>query len=106
MATNYKILGKANGGPMAPSTAYTVPTGKYAVISSAVLTNNSAGSSTFNVILGGAPLGTSSLVYSLPIAAYSRVSFNWGITLAAGELMQVNGGQSCTLTLFGSEVDV
>lgn len=106
MATVYKILGKANSGPMAPVTAYTAPSGKYAVVSSAVLTNNTSGPNTFNVYVNGGGLGTSYLAYSLSIPGYSRMSFNWGITLAAGEGLAVNGGNSCTLTVFGSEVDV
>jgi hypothetical protein len=106
MATTYKILGRAVGAPAAPNTVYTVPTGKYAVISTFTLTNDSASSNSFSVYITGGTLGAVTLIYGITIPGGSRMSFSWGLALSAGEALKVNGGNTCTLVAFGSEVDI
>lgn len=106
MATVYKILGRATGAPAPPNTAYTVPTGKYAVISTFTLTNDTANSNSFSVYITGGTLGAATLIYGITIPGGGRMSFSWGLTLSAGEALKVNGGTTCTLVAFGSEVDV
>lgn len=110
MATTYKILGRAVGGPAPAATAYTVPAGKMAVISTFSLTNNSNVSNGFSVYLtpdAGTSGQTSNQIMSgINLEPYSRASFSWGMTLSAGQTLKVNGGNSCTLIVFGSEIDV
>lgn len=110
MATTYKILGRAVGGPAPAATAYTVPAGKMAVISTFSLTNNSNNFSTFSVYLtpDASTGGTTSnqIISGMTIQGYSRVAFSWGLTLSAGQTLKVNGGTGGTLIVFGSEIDV
>lgn len=110
MATTYKILGRGTGGPAPAATVYTVPAGKVAVISTFSLSNNTNGSNTFSVYITDTAAtagGTTNQVLSgVTLAANSRAAFSWGVTLTAGQTFKVNGGGSCTLIVFGSEIDV
>lgn len=110
MATTYKILGRGTGGPAPATTAYTVPTGKVAVISTLSVSNNSGASNNINVYLTPDAATSASvsnaLLYSVAFAANSRASFSWGLTLTAGQTFKINGGASATLIVFGSEIDV
>lgn len=110
MATTYKILGRGTGGPAPAATAYTVPAGKCAVISTFSLSNNSSGSNTFSVYItdtaGTAGATSNQILSGVTLAGNSRAAFTWGITLTAGQTFKVNGGTSCTLIVFGSEIDV
>lgn len=110
MATTHKILGRAVGGPIAAVTCYTVPAGKVAIISTFSLTNNTSGANTFSVYVtpdaatGGA--SSNAILSGVSLAGNSRAAFSWGLTLTAGQTLKVNGGTSCTLIAFGSEIDV
>jgi hypothetical protein len=105
MATTYKILGRATGGPAPAQTAYTVPSGKVAVVSSLVLYNSNGGPITFGLYISD---GTTqrALAQSSPLATNTRISMTYGIVLEAGWRLLVNGSGSVVLHVFGSEMDV
>lgn len=105
MATTYKILGRASGGPAAPATVYTVPTGKAAVVSNIVLYNANGGAITASVYISD---GTTqrTLMQGEAMATNTRVSHTYGITLGAGWRLLVNGSGSVIMHVFGSEMDV
>jgi hypothetical protein len=105
MATTYKILGRVTGGPSAPATAYTVPTGKVAVISSLVFYNANGGAITFSLYISD---GTTqrTLTQGSPLATNSRMSMTYGLVLEAGWKLLVNGSGSVALHVFGSEMDI
>jgi len=109
LATTYKILGRGTGGPAPASTAYTVPAGKVAVISTFSVSNNNNASITASVYLtpdaatGGS--NSNQIISGSTFAARSRAGFTWGLTLTEGQTLKVNGSNSVTLIVFGSEID-
>ena len=112
MATSYKILGQANFGNV-NTTLYTVPTGKQSTVSSITFICGDTGAGNYiriHAVKSGQSIGLENMIYRVNSAEYlGSYSFSDGITLAAGESIQVRGntaGESNqTATVFGCEMD-
>jgi hypothetical protein len=88
-------------------TAYTVPAGKEAVVSTLVMTNLGSAATTYRVAV--IPSGTSLtkndlLFFDVPITGNSVQTITIGMTLAAGDVVRVAADNAnVNATLFGSE---
>ncbi len=109
MAVSHKVLAQSKPAANTATTLYTVPSGagNYAVISSLVINNVSADSTSVRVAIR--PAGETLedkhyIIFNNGIAAYASQVFTIGITLAATDVVtvfDVNGKAS--FNLFGSE---
>jgi hypothetical protein len=108
MATTYKILGQITGslsGSMA--TLYTVPGATQTVVSSLVISNQSSTATPYRI--AAIPSGTSLeaknyLAFNVAISGSDSTALTLGITLGAGDFIQVSGVPTGSFSLFGSEI--
>jgi hypothetical protein len=88
-------------------TAYTVPAGKEAVVSTLAITNFAGTAATYRVavIKSGDTLSSENILFlDTPIAASTTQAITIGMTLAAGDVVRVAGSTAyINATLFGSE---
>jgi hypothetical protein len=112
MATAYKVLGQvatATLGSTTEGTLYTVPSSTSTVVSSLVICNQAASSATFRIaVRPSADESTAAkhwIVYGTTVAASDSTVITMGLTLAAGDKIQVFGS-SATLSFsaYGSEI--
>lgn len=109
MATTYKVLGQVNPGDTAVNDLYTVPSATSAVVSTITATNVTGAPSAISVFVvpDGDTAGTgNALVYEAELVANAIQAFTLGITLSAGDKLQVQIGTSSAVTFqaFGSEL--
>lgn len=109
MATEYKILGQSNPAATTETTLYTAPAGKSTVVSSLVVCNQAASSATFRIATRPAAEGTTTaknwIVYGATVAAADSTTLTLGITLAAGDKIQIYGSTATlSFTAYGSEI--
>jgi hypothetical protein len=111
MAFGYKILGLKNGDATT-QVAYTVPTGKNAIISSLVIYagEDNMQYSIFVVPSGATRTSQHRILNSTSMTGGSTHSHQFGITLAAGDAIHFYGSApgetSINLFVFGTEADV
>jgi len=106
MATTYKILGQITGSS-ATSSLYTVPGSTQTVVSSLVAANRSTSNSTFWIaaLPSGSTLDPKHyLAFNVAISASDSTALTLGITLNAGDFIQVSGLATGSFSLFGSEI--
>jgi len=106
MATTYKILGQITGSS-ATSSLYTVPGATQTVVSSLVAANRSTSNSTFWIAAipsGGTLDPKHYLAFNVPISASDSTALTLGITLNAGDFIQISGLATGSFSLFGSEI--
>lgn len=106
MPTTYKILGQITGSS-ATSSLYTSPAGTQTVVSSLIVNNRATAVSTYWIaaIPSGSTLASSSwLAFNVPISGSDSTALTLGITLGAGDYLQVSGVPSGSFSLFGSQI--
>lgn len=113
MPNTYKVLGHVydDFGANSDILLYTVPTGKSAVVSTLHVTNTTTSASTFRIKV--IPAGSTetfanefALAYDTPLGANSLITLTEGITLAAGDKVEVcSGAPGFVFFAFGSELD-
>jgi hypothetical protein len=106
MPTIYKILGQITGSS-ATASLYTSPALTQTVVSSLVATNRSTSNSNYwiAVIPSGQSLSNEDwLAFATPISASDSTALTLGITLAAGDSIQVSGLATGSFNLFGSQI--
>jgi hypothetical protein len=106
MATTYKILGQVTGSS-ATASLYTSPALTQTVVSSLVVCNQSIANSTFWIAAmpSGDTLSSENwLAFQVPISGSDSTALTLGITLAAGDFIQVSGMATGSFTLFGSQI--
>ena len=106
MATTYKILGQITGSS-ATSSLYTSPAATQTVVSSLVVANRSASNSSYYiaVVPSGSTLGVEDwLAFNVPISGSDSTALTLGITLGAGDSVQVSGLSAGSFNLFGSQI--
>jgi len=106
MATTYKILGQVTGSSSTAS-LYTVPAATQAVVSSVIISNRSTTSATYYI--GALPSGSTLedknwIAYAVPVSGSDSTSLTLGITLNAGDSIQVSGNLTGSFSAFGSEI--
>jgi hypothetical protein len=109
MAITYKVLGQSNPSATTATTIYTAPSLTQAVISTITVCNQSATNATYRiaVIPSGDTLSAENyVVYDETIIANSTTALTLGITLGAGDFIQVyTSSASVSFNAFGSEVN-
>ena len=91
------------------TTAYTCPSATQTVISTIVVANRAASAGTYRISLrpnGATQANEHYLAYDVAIAANDTTALTLGITLAAGNSLNVyaSAGSSLTFQAFGSEI--
>ncbi len=106
MATTYKILGQITGSS-ATASLYTVPGATQTVVSSLVASNRASANSTYWIAVvpsGGSLENKNWVAFNVPISASDSTALTLGITLGAGDSVQVSGLATGSFSLFGSEI--
>lgn len=108
MPTNYKVLGQVAPSASVDTTLYTVPSQTQTVVSSIVVTNQSASADSFRLAVrpDGASLQTQHyLAYDANVSANSFVTLTLGLTADASDVVTVSSdlGQ-LSFNAFGSEI--
>lgn len=106
MATTYKILGQITGSA-ATASLYTVPAATQAVVSSIVIANR--GTVTGTYYIGALPSGSTIenknwIAFAVPVSASDSTALTLGVTLNAGDSIQVSGNLTGSFSAFGSEI--
>jgi len=108
MAETYGILAQSTPTGTSSTDIYTVPTGRYAVISAVVVCNQTAVAKTFrlSVAKAGATLGTTQyLAYDTQVDANGTVTFQLGITLAETDKIRAYiSATTVSFNVFGVEI--
>lgn len=109
MPTVYKVLGQSAPSGTTNVDAYTVPTGRAAVISTIAITNVTATAATARIfvrVAGATAALSNSLVYDGSFAANSTTALTLGITVSATDVITVQTGTANALTfqIYGSEI--
>ena len=107
MPTTYKVLGQVLPSANTITTIYTVPAATQTVVSSISIC--AVGQSTTYRIQIKVNNETSNnkqfIVYDAPVNQYDTVFLTLGITLSAGDVVQVQAGNAnVAFNLFGSEI--
>jgi hypothetical protein len=108
MAESYKVLGQSSPSATTDTNVYTVPASTQTVISSIVICNRSASSSSFRIAIrpnGATVANQHYIAYDAPISANDIISLTLGITMDAADVVTVYSGSSnLSFSIFGSEV--
>lgn len=108
MTVTYKILGQSSPSSGIVTTLYTVPSATSGVISSVVVCNRDATTSTFNiaVVKSGSTLADKDYIYcNLTLLGNDSFVANLGITLAAGDFISIaSSSDNLSFNLFGTEI--
>lgn len=109
MATTYKILGQVEPADTTNTDLYTVPASTEAIISTLIVSNNTATEAAFRIFVreAGATAGTeNSIAYDTLINANTQAAFTLGLTLSATDIITVRSstGGALTFSAFGSEL--
>lgn len=103
-----KVLGQSLPPTATLTTLYTVPLGKYAVISTLVVCNQSAYSQTFRIavaVAGAADEGKQYLYYDQYVLANATFTATLGISLAPSDVLRcLSSSGSLSFNVFGVEV--
>lgn len=108
MATTYKIIAQSNPSATSATTIYTVGNATQAVISTVTIANLSATATTFRIAAipsGGTLTNARYIGYDLALPANDTVFLTLGVTLGAGDSLQVYAGSAnVCFNVFGSEI--
>lgn len=111
MARSYKTLGQvAIAVGATPENLYTVPGGKMAVLSNIQVNNKNAAARTIRIWIrsGGVAAADKHLVvYEYSIAANSFASLQFGVTMAAADIVTIQASATdVSFSAFGFEEDI
>lgn len=108
MAFTYKVLGQVAPSATTDTTAYTVPAGKQAIISTITIANRSASASSYRIAVrpDGATISNEHyLAYDIAIAANDTTVLTIGLTVDAGDVITVYGlSANLSFGIYGSEI--
>lgn len=108
MAESYRILGQSSPSATTDTTLYTVPSSTSAVISSIVVCNRGSTSGTFRIAAradGESITNKNYLVYDATLNANTTVSFSFGISMDAADVISVYASNTnFSFSIFGAEI--
>jgi hypothetical protein len=108
MAFTYKVLGQVAPSATTNTTAYTVPSGKQAIISTITIANRSASASSYRIAVrpDGATISNEHyLAYDIAIAANDTTVLTIGLTVDAGDVITVYAlSANLSFGVYGSEI--
>jgi hypothetical protein len=110
MATVYKVLGQSAPAATTAADAYTVPSLKYAVVSTITVCNRATGAATYRVSVrpnGDAQANQHYIAYDATVPANDTIALTLGLTAEAADVFTVYGSTAdLSFGVFGSEIDV
>jgi hypothetical protein len=108
MAFTYKVLGQSAPSATTNTDAYTVGSGKQAIVSTITIANRSAGSKSYRIAIrpAGATLANQHYIaYDIAIAANDTTALTLGIALGAADVVTVYASSAdLSFGVFGSEI--
>ena len=108
MAQNYKVLGQIAPSATTATAIYTVPSATEAVVSSVTVCNRGASAATYRLMVrpnGAALANEHYIVYDTSIAANDTVILTIGLTLDAGDVLEVyTSSSNVSVNAYGSEM--
>lgn len=109
MAEVYKILGQSNPSASTETTLYTVPSSTSTVVSTLVVCNQTSSSVTFRIATRPSAEGSTTtknwIIYGTTITANDSLTLPIGITLAAGDKIQIFASSAnMSFSAYGSEI--
>jgi len=108
MATTYKVLAQSALAATTATDVYTVGAGKSTVVSSIIICNRDATTSTYRIAIrpAGATLANQHYIaYNVTVGASDSTTLTLGITLAATDVVTVYASTAnLSVSLFGSEI--
>jgi len=107
MATSYKVLGQSNPAATTETTLYTA--GAAAVVSTIMICNQASAAATYRIaVRPAADVSTSArhwIVYGATVGASDSTALTIGVTLAAGDKIQIYASTATlSFSAFGSEI--
>jgi hypothetical protein len=110
MATEYKVLGQSAPAATTAADAYTVPSLKYAVVSTITVCNRATGAATYRVSVrpnGDAQANQHYIAYDASVPANDTIALTLGLTADASDVFTVYASTAnLSFNIFGSEIDV
>jgi hypothetical protein len=110
MATVYKVLGQSAPAATTAADAYTVPSLKYAVVSTITVCNRATGAATYRVSVrpnGDAQADQHYIAYDATVPANDTIALTLGLTADAADVFTVYASTAnVSFNVFGSEIDV
>jgi len=110
MATEYKVLGQSAPAATTAADVYTVPSLKYAVVSTITVANRATGAATYRVSVrpnGAAQANQHYIAYDAPLQGNDTIALTLGLTADASDVFTVYGSTAnLSFSIFGSEIDV
>jgi len=109
MASAYKILGQASPSGTAVTTLYTVPSSTETIVSTITATNVTSSVTPFDLYVvpsAGTAGVDNALVYDADLFGNTVQAFTIGLTLSAGDTLQVKTytANAFTFQAFGQEI--
>lgn len=108
MATVYKVLGQVNPAATTATTAYTAPSATEAIISTITVANLAGASATYRIAIrpdGDALANKHYIAYDVTVGALDTTTITLGITLDAGDVVEVYASTATiAFNIFGSEI--
>jgi hypothetical protein len=109
MATTYKILGQSAPAATTAADAYTVPSLKYAVVSTITVANRATGPATYRISVrpnGDAQANQHYIAYDATVSANDTIALTLGLTADAADVFTVYASTAnLSFGIFGSEID-
>ena len=108
MASTYKVLAQSAPSATTNTDAYTVGSGKTAVVSTITVANRSAVAVTYRIAIR--PLGATLanqhyIAYDVALAGYDTTALTLGVTLGATDVVTVYASSAdLSFGIFGAEV--
>ena len=109
MATSYKVLAQSNPSATTETTLYTTTSGSSGIVSTIAVCNQASSAATYRIAIRPSADGTTTakhwIVYGATVPASDSVMLTVGITMAAGDKIQIYASSAnLSFSAFGSEV--
>ena len=108
MATTYKVLAQSAPGATTGTNIYTVPAATATVISTMVIANRAAAPATYRIAVrpdNAALANQHYIAYDVTVGASDSTTLTLGITLDAGDVVEVYASTAnLSFNVFGSEI--
>lgn len=108
MATVYKVLGQSSPSATTETALYTVPSATSSVVSSLVVSNRGATTTSFRISIAVAGASTSNkdyIYYDLIIGGNDTFIATVGITLSTTDVVRIySSNSSLSFSIYGSEI--
>jgi hypothetical protein len=109
MATVYKVLGQSAPSATTATNAYTVPSLKYAVVSTITVANRATGAATYRISVrpnGDAQADQHYIAYDASVPGNDTIALTLGLTADAADVFTVYASTgNLSFNIFGSEID-